>query len=316
MSNILVFPGTEEMNKEVERVQSLILPGTGFGVDVSHCTSAAEVLDTAGLNWDVYLEQNRGSRGNLIDNSYTLYRDLDNQPVGINLTQRYVPLQNRDAIGFADFLLPEGFQFLRAGAFYGGSRIWLMGKLPENKNIAGDDFGQYLVISNSHDKSSSFRAAIVPIRIACSNALNMVFKKATFFWGIRHNSEMMWKLDDARQTVAMATGYMDALKEEMERLTTIDLTHKEVNNLIETLFPIDLDKELTARQIANIQTKREVVNDIFYRKDDLAGLPVTAYRFVQAVADYATHKNNSEHHFLNTLDGLKEVKDAYNLFAA
>ena len=306
-------------NEDIKYVYKREVPGTGLGVDVSGCKTTADVLKTAGLNWTVHTEKAFLNDGSEVPDARIVRRDLDGRQLGI-VSPRYVPCQNEAAIAFTDNLINDGLEFLRAGSFRGGKSIWMMGKFQDRRNLFGDPIDQYIVITNSHDGSSSIRAAIIPIRIACSNALNMAFRKARFFWFCRHTGSLEGRLQEAQETLQLAGTYMDVFQEEMKNLNEIVLSPDQVKEHIIDLIP--MPENPTKRIRDGINERRLELSDRFYHAEDLQDMPSTAYRFINAVSDYATHgkpkrktSGYAETLFEKTVYGHPMLRDAMKKFA-
>ena len=72
-----------------------------------------------------------------------------------------------------------------------------------------------------------------------------------------------------------------------------------------------------------MNTKRNEILTIYHEKPDLVGTEHTAFRFVNAVSDYATHttdhkqtKNYKENLFMKTIDGNNLIDTSYQLALA
>ena len=78
------------------------------------------------------------------------------EPLGV-VTERYTPVQNREAFSFLASIFGSEMHFETAGSLMGGRRVWVMMRLPEFIEVGGDPIGPYSFISNSHDGKSSRR---------------------------------------------------------------------------------------------------------------------------------------------------------------
>jgi hypothetical protein len=76
------------------------------------------------------------------------------------------------SLGFFDAIIDSGEAiFQTAGALGNGERVFLLAKLPEDFEIAGEKIEKYILLSNSHDGSSSVIAGLTNIRVVCNNTL-------------------------------------------------------------------------------------------------------------------------------------------------
>lgn len=187
--------------------------------------------------------------------------------------------------------------------------------------MGGERISSYLVFSNTHDGSGSVKVALTPVRVVCNNTLNLALKSAARSWSMIHTGNIADKLDEARDTLFMAEQYMDGLGKEFERLRQQKVTDKQVKEFIGQLLPVD--KDATPIQRRNIIRLREDMEHRYYDAPDLQDVGNNAYRFVNAVSDFATHArplrrtaNYNENLFMRTVDGNPLIDRAYQLVNA
>ena len=77
------------------------------------------------------------------------------------------------AFDFFDPLVQDGHAWYEtAGALGRGERVWIQARLPGDLEIApGDRVKRFLLLSNSHDGTSSVQILLTPIRVVCNNTL-------------------------------------------------------------------------------------------------------------------------------------------------
>ena len=133
-----------------------------------------------------------------------------------------------------------------------------------------------------------------------------------------HTGDVHGKINEARDTLFMAEKYMDSLGKEFENLRMKKLTDSQVMEYIEILFPID--ENYSSQQIRNIKKLQEDIKIRYFDAPDLQDVGKSAYRFINAVSDFATHANPlrrtanyKENLFLRTVDGNPLIDKAYQL---
>lgn len=258
-----------------------------FGtVDISSATNIEEALQLASLDWEVESKYIYNEYGEPYDKFKANVRESDGKLLGI-VTDRYNIVQNIDAFDFVDGLVSEGFKFDRAGQFRDGRSIWVMGSLPETQ-ILGDDISNNVVFVNSHDGSSGVKVMMTPIRLICSNMINLALKKADRIWTTKHTGSIYTKLEEAKYTLGLANKYMEELEIEAERLANIKITNTEIEAIFDVLFPIDTTKD-SERKIKNISLIRNNFVEC-YNASDIAQFKDTAYGAVNAVSDLISHR--------------------------
>ena len=104
-----------------------------------------------------------------------------------------------------------------------------------------------------------------------------------------HTGDVHGKINEARDTLFMAEKYMDSLGKEFENLRMKKLTDSQVMEYIEILFPID--ENYSSQQVRNIKKLQEDVKIRYFDAPDLQDVGKNAYRFINAVSDFATHAN-------------------------
>ena len=282
--------------------------------------TSADALSLAGLDWNVIQKSVVTEDGIPIPGFKANLRDTDKKVLGI-VTDRYKVIQNIDAFSFTDELLGEGVTYETAGSLQEGRRTWLLAKLPQRYIISGDEITPYLVFMNSHDGTGAIKAAMTPIRVVCQNTLNLALSTAKRYWSTNHTGDIRGKMEDARYTLLYADQYMAELGKAIDSLTRVKLTDRQVYEYIDALFP--LLENPTEQQKKNILKMKEEMKLRYFDAPDLKHVGKNAYRFVNAVSDFATHSkplreraNYRESLFTRPIDGNALIDRAYELAKA
>ena len=313
-------------------------PWHGLGEIIREAPTSEDAIRIAGLDWEVFPEPIFDSLGRVIPGYKVNTRSTDRMNLGI-VTDRYKIVQNREAFAFTDELLGQGVKYETAGSLASGKRVWMLAKM-EGTTMAEEKIDPYLVFTNSHDGTGAIRVAITPIRVVCQNTLNLALRKADRHWSCVHKGDIQGKLEEARYTLSSAERYMKALEEEFGELKMQKLTEADVKLMTEKLIELEFDalyKKATKKQkVINLKelqrqqkfedkiaTKRNEILTIYHEKPDLVGTEHTAFRFINAVSDYATHtedhkntRNYQENLFMKTVDGNSLIDTAYKLVKA
>lgn len=237
------------------------------------------------------------------------------------VTNRYKVIQNEEAFSFTDGLLGEGVRYETAGSLQGGRKVWLLARMPQDYIITGERISPYLVFSNTHDGSGAIKVALTPIRVVCNNTLNLALSSAKRSWSMIHTGDIQGKLEEAKDTLFKAELYMDELGKEIEDLRMKRMSDQQVLDYIEILLP--LDENMTAQQKKNIIRLQEDMKMRYFDAPDLKGVGKNAYRFINAVSDFATHAaplrktaNYKENVFSRTVEGNPLIDKAYQMVCA
>ena len=296
------------------------VPWHGLGTRVMEAPAASEALKLAGLDWKVLQEPVYTENGELIRGYKANVRDADRKVLGV-VTDRYKVVQNQDAFAFTDALLGQGVRYETAGSLMGGKKVWLLAHMPREYIISGERISPYLVFSNTHDGSGAVKVAVTPIRVVCSNTLNLALASAKRSWSMVHTGDIKSKLGEAKKTLFLADAYMESLGKEFEVLQRQEMTEKKVREYISQLLPAD--ENATDQQKKNMERLREDLTARYFDAPDLKGLGNNAYRFINAVSDFATHAeplrktaNYKESLFARTVDGNPLIDRAYQMVQA
>lgn len=295
-------------------------PWHGLGTRVLEAPTSSAALSLAGLDWSVIQKPLLTVDGIPVPGFKANLRETDNQILGV-VTDRYKVVQNMDAFAFTDELLGEGVTYETAGSLQNGRRTWILAKLPQRYIISGDEITPYLVFMNSHDGTGAIKAAMTPIRVVCQNTLNLALSTAKRSWSTIHTGNIHGKLQDARNTLLYADRYMAELGKTIDKLNQQKISDRQVLEYIDALFP--MQEGISEIQEKNILKMKEDMKIRYFDAPDLEHVGKNAYRFINAVSDFATHarplrerSNYRESLFGRTVDGNAMIDKAFELVKA
>lgn len=295
-------------------------PWHGLGTIVAEAPDSRKALILAGLDWKVIQRKIYTGDRKPIQGYRANVRDSDNRLLGV-VSDRYRVVQNENAFAFTDALLGEGVRYETAGSLQSGRRVWMLAKLPHEYIILGEQISPYLVFSNTHDGSGSIKVAMTPVRVVCSNTLNLALNTTKRCWSAKHTTNIADRLEEAEETLLFAESYMTALGAEFEELCKIRMSDKKVMESVKELLPMKDD--MTIQQKKNVRNLQEDLKRRYFDAPDLQDTGKNAYRFVNAVSDFATHSkplretaNYKENLFMRTMDGNALIDRAYRMVKA
>lgn len=295
-------------------------PWHGLGTIIMEAPSSADALRLAGLDWSVVQEPVYTGYNEMVKGYKANVRSSDRKVLGV-VSDRYKVVQNTDAFSFTDELLGKGVRYETAGSLQEGKKVWLLARLPREYIIAGERISPYLVFSNTRDGSGSVKVAVTPVRVVCNNTLNLALDTAKRSFSMIHTGNIHDKIQEAKDTLFMAEKYMDSLGIEFEQLRRQKITDAQVKEYIGLLLP--MEEDATSVQSRNIIKLRKDMERRYYDAPDLQKVGNNAYRFINAVSDFATHSeplrrtaNYNENLFGRTIDGNPLIDRAYQLVKA
>ena len=260
------------------------VPWAGLGVKVEEAPTSAEAIKLAGLDWKVEPKKIFNDEGEEIPGFIANTRNTDGKVFGI-VTGRYNIIQNEDAFSFTDALIGDDVRYETAGSLKGGRQIWLLAKMPE-REILGDKIDPYICFTNSHDGLGAVKVCMTPIRVWCSNTLNLALKKTNRMWTTRHIGNIETKLQEAKLTLLHANEYMDELNVTAEKLAEKKVTEAEIEAIFDSIYPIKEEDSL--RKKNNVLDLKE---ELFrcYNMPDIVQFKGTAWGIVNAATDMVAH---------------------------
>jgi len=228
----------------------------GLGQYVSEAMTSEQAIELGGLNYTVEKRPlyAPGWAGTMVEaeGHYGNVRTDTNEILGI-VKGRYRIVQNKDAFGFFDTIIDRGEAiFETAGALGKGERIFVTAKLPEDMLVRGERVEKYIMLTNSHDGTSTIIAGFTPIRVVCNNTLTAALKKLDNKVSISHTASAESRLKEASRVMGIASKYMDEVNTTFESMTTRKLSDLEMKYFIETVMQNSVkedksDKEASTR---------------------------------------------------------------------
>lgn len=232
------------------------VPWHGLGNPVDNNMSTDEMLDAAGLNWEVVKQPNyflvpgTGANGiptkmRIVPGEYSLVRNTDLAYLD-TVGENYKIPQNRDILEFFRRFVEAGDMTMEtAGSIKGGKFIWALARINESFSLGkGDETRGYLLLSQPHQFGYSMTAALTPIRVVCWNTINIAqgINKETGENTIYKNS---FRMTHARE-------FDDSVKSEIER--TLGLAQEGMKAF-----------NHTAQLLSGVRAKDESVTEYFHR---------------------------------------------------
>lgn len=261
----------------------------GLGTVIENATTSEEAIKLSKLDYEVVKTPlfTKNSMGFItpVANNFATMRTDTNQILGV-VGKNYNILQNKEAFDFLDSLVKGGAK-IETGGTYRGSAASFITASTEPMKILEDEFKPYLLFMNSFDGSGAVRAMFTTIRVFCSNCLLLAIKNASNKISIRHSATMKGRLAQAQQILFQNTKYLEELNQISEKLAAAKFSAADFEKMGKMLFPIEdgVSLVINQRQEQKFETLRAA-----YNQSDLQNYNGTAYKALQAVADYESHQ--------------------------
>jgi phage/plasmid-like protein (TIGR03299 family) len=197
----------------------------GLGQVVENAMTAEEAINLANIDYEVYkttihpLVDGMPNNGDAIEDKFAIMRQDNNAYLGL-VGSRYEIVQNRDAFGFFDAIVDSGEAiFETAGALGKGERIFVTAKLPDDMLVGGEVCNKYIILTNSHDGSSSIIAGLTTTRIVCNNTLQAALGNLSNKVSIQHRSGAKDRLAEAHKVMNIASAYMTEVEQIFNKMS-------------------------------------------------------------------------------------------------
>jgi phage/plasmid-like protein (TIGR03299 family) len=224
-----------------------------------------------------------------------LVRDTDNKVFAVT-SNRYEPAQNIEAFRFMDSLVGEGLmRYHTAGALFGGSKVWILGKVGQSEIVPGDKVDHYLFLHNGHDAKTSLRVLWTDVRVVCANTARAALTRgAKTGISVRHRGDIMNSLDEAREVLGVA---QEAFTESADFMRTLAETPMPTSDWVDfclSLVPTpasDENGDVNKRAMNRVDKQRRDLTSLFIGGTGarIPGVQGTAWGAYNALTEYASH---------------------------
>lgn len=216
--------------------------GLGTVFDNDRKVTTAQMVDLAGLNWDVTLEELLTGDKIPTGSFATIRTNKDGSRYVLGVVGgRYTVVQNIDALQFADNILDGGGRWETAGALVDGATVFgsmaILDDIVLDPEGIADTIRNYLLVKTSHDGSSAIQVMETPVRVVCSNTLNMAIKGTKNSVKFRHTQSVEGKVLQARTALGLANDYWNAFAEEAKTLFETQINDVQFEKIVKALYP-------------------------------------------------------------------------------
>jgi len=222
------------------------VPWHGLGTRLEGPATAQEAISAAKLDWPVIkIPLYAGSDGEgkrRVPGRFAIVPahrwGKEDCPVFGIVGSDYTPLQNHEAFEFFDSIVGDGAAIYHtAGALGDGERIWILAKLPNDIQVAGNDVAsKYLLLSNSHDGNNSVQIKFTPIRVVCQNTLTMALGRGPTV-RVVHTRDVRERLRQSKRLLGIIESRFSQIEEIFKRTAQLKLNEKKLAAFLNRVFP-------------------------------------------------------------------------------
>lgn len=267
----------------------------GLGARLSQVATAQEAIEAANMGWEVgmrevFIQTPSGQFIEVTDKKAVTR--MDNGKVFGVFSNQYTPLQNRDAFTFFDSVVGAGEAIYHtAGTLAGGSRIWILAKLPGDLKLSDTDvLERYILLANSHDGSLAVTMKPTTVRVVCNNTLSVALGGETnkLFRAV-HTSSVMQRVNQARETLGLQEAYFANVMRGIERLADERMTQAAADEFLVELFGQEENREAISTRMQN---QIDTVGNLFVKGTGNHG--VNRWDMLNAVTEFVDHKRTKD----------------------
>lgn len=239
-----------------------VIPWHKKGAVLSGYPSIDEMYKHSGLDWSVDLRPlyYLGVDGAVDTPLYALVRDSDNTYLG-SCTERYTPLQNKDAFEWCKPLMASGLWVMEtAGSLCNGKVCWALLNQGSTSVVKGDDLKNYLLLQWGHTGHDSVRCGLTSIRVVCNNTLQQALNRdGGTISSLQHNSRLTVKLDELRDLYDKTREEFKQQEEIFKKFSekSVDKSEREqyIEELLATYVPEPVGLQLEGAELNKVMDR-------------------------------------------------------------
>lgn len=293
----------------------------GLGQVVDKAMTASEAIELANLDYEVE-KTTIHAKINSADSEMTLwqpfedkfatYRKDTSEPLGI-VGSRYEIVQNKDAFAFFDAIVDSGEAiFETAGALGKGERIFVTAKLPQDLLVKGEECNKYIILTNSHDGTSSIVAGFTTIRVVCNNTLQAAMRGLTNKVYIEHRTGAKERLSEAYKVMGIASKYMSEVDEIFNQMAKTEISDAQLQKYITDVMIPEYKALKSEEEQEKVSTrfKNQVISIYDFalshptqQTDAARGTVWGAYNAISGYYNYIQKYKNDEQKFTSQMFG-------------
>src|SRR5262245_38783110 len=218
-------------------------PWHGLGQRLRGRPTVREAIAASGLDWEVELVPLVTGDAQESAPARAVRRGTDRRLLGV-VGPAYHALQNRDAFAFFQPFLDAGLASLHTGgSLCDGRKVWLLARIERQPLVVGDgdEVGKFVLLSNSHDGTTSVRVAFTPVRVVCANTLALAHadKAGSNLIRARHTRRLADNLEALQEVINLADQEFTATAEQYRRLRDRGINQDDLALYVRQVFRIE-----------------------------------------------------------------------------
>lgn len=180
---------------------------------------------------------------NAFTDRFATVRTDNNFPLGI-VGSKYEVIQNSEAFDFIDSIIGEGIaDYETVGCLGNGETVFITCKIKEECLVNKEQIDNYLLLTMSHDGSSSIVIMFTPVRVVCNNTLTLALKGSRNKVTIKHTIKARERMDNAKKVLGLIDQQTLVHKEAFGELFNIHVPDDYAKHIIEKSLSVVRDSK-------------------------------------------------------------------------
>ena len=219
------------------------LPWHGLGTEVSNELTPLQMMQKAGVDWEVEQQKIVTESGLEINDKVALVRTSDNTLLDVT-GKDWKPVQNEEAFTFfSEFVAAGDMEMHTAGSLKEGRNVWALAKVKESFDVFGEDrVDSYLLFSNPHQYGKAVDVRFTPIRVVCNNTLTFSLQQDAKR-SVKVGHRTAFDADTVKETLGIASEKFAKYKEMAQFLGSRKITAESLIQYYNDVFPTTSRKE-------------------------------------------------------------------------
>ena len=241
-------------------------PWHGLGKSVPADLTPEQMLEAAGLNWEVkkyptFAILDESDPDSVIETGQSALVRLSDKKMLDVVSDDWNPVQNAEAFEFFnEFVMAGDMEMHTAGSLKGGQIIWGLAKIKDSFELfKGDKIDSYLLFSNFHKYGFSTDVRFTPIRVVCNNTLTLsLHSKVERMVKISHRKQ--FNPADVKDMLGIATDKLQKYKEMAQFLGSKKAKTENIIEYFERIFPLTTKSEEDNKRSKNANIALSIID--------------------------------------------------------
>lgn len=203
-----------------------------------------------------------------------------------------------------------------AGCLREGAIAWVAISSPDNLSTsAGFPVRPYILATTSHNGTIATTYKQVYNAPVCDNTLFAGLREDGATHKTRHSKHSVTRIQSIRDAMDIVFTMGEDIVAEIERLSSITVTDREWDAIVNRLVPIGAEGEVAQSAISKMENKQEVIRQMYRNDPMVAPWQGSALGVLQAFNTFNHHvsgknSNRAERNALGAIDGKIQKADA------